>query len=99
MEKKHGRAGRPLAVRTQPGNGNDDSLSTLTAPPLDRIPSYLKVKQLLSYFDVSGLDNPFYRTREDLSVDCTTVNGRRCINFAGYNYLGLSGHPDDQQQQ
>jgi 8-amino-7-oxononanoate synthase len=29
-----------------------------------------------------------------LSVDCTTINGRRCINFAGYNYLGLSGHPD-----
>ncbi len=94
MEKKHGRAGRPLAGRARPGNSNDDSLSSLTAPPLDQIPSYLKVKHLLSYFDVFGLDNPFYRTREDLSVDCTTINGRRCINFAGYNYLGLSGHPD-----
>jgi 8-amino-7-oxononanoate synthase len=94
MEKKHGRAGWPLAGRTQPGNSNDDSLSSLTPPPLDQIPSYLKVKHLLSYFDVFGLDNPFYRTREDLSADCITINGRRCINFAGYNYLGLSGHPD-----
>src|SRR6202022_864778 len=24
----------------------------------------------------------------------TTVNGRRCINFSGFNYLGLSGHPE-----
>ncbi len=96
MEKTYGRAGRPLADHTKPGNGNGngDSLLSLTAPPLDRIPAYLKVKELLSYFDVSGLDNPFHRTREDVSVDCTTINGQRCINFAGYNYLGLSGHPE-----
>jgi len=64
------------------------------APPLDQIPAYLKIKHHLSYLDVLGLDNPFDRIHEDLSVDCVTVNGRRCINFALYNYLGLSGHPE-----
>jgi len=94
MEKNRGPAGWPSVGRTQSGSSNDDSLSPLAAPPLDQIPTYLKVKHLLSYFDVFGLDNPFHRTRDDLSVDCTTINGRRCMNFAGYNYLGLSGHPD-----
>ena len=83
----------PFSDHTPPANGNVDSSSSQKAPPLDQIPAYLKIKQQLSYLDVFGLDNPFYRTREDLSVDCVTINGRRCINFAGYNYLGLSSHP------
>ncbi len=40
------------------------------------------------------MENPFFRTHEDLSADRTTINGRPCINFSGYNYLGLSGHPE-----
>jgi len=83
----------PFSDHTPPANDNVDSSSSQKAPPLDQIPAYLKIKQQLSYLDVFGLDNPFYRTREDLSVDCVTINGRRCINFAGYNYLGLSSHP------
>lgn len=95
MEKKHARAGQRLpASHAQPDGGQDDCPLSRNAPPLDQIPAYLKIKDQLSYLDLLGIDNPFVRTHEGLSVDCTTINGRRCINFAGYNYLGLSGHPD-----
>jgi 8-amino-7-oxononanoate synthase len=95
MEKEHARAiQRPPTSRAQPDGGQDDCPLWRKAPPLDQIPAYLKIKHQLSYLDLLGIGNPFVRTREELSVDCTTINGQRCINFAGYNYLGLSGHPD-----
>jgi 8-amino-7-oxononanoate synthase len=95
MEKKHTRGGQtPPDSSVQPDGGQDDHPLSRKAPPLDQIPAYLKIKQQLSYLDLLGIDNPFVRTHEDLSADCTTINGRSCINFAGYNYLGLSGHPE-----
>ncbi len=94
MEKKYARGVRGFPSPTQPADRNHGRPSSPDAPPLDKIPAYLKIKQQLSLLDVFGLDNPFYRTREDLSVDRVTINGRRCVNFAGYNYLGLSGHPE-----
>ncbi len=96
MEKQYPPKSQPSAKRTPSANEHSDSpsLPNGSAPLLDQIPAYLQIRQQLSYLDVLGVDNPFDRVHEDLSVDCVTVNGRRCINFAGYNYLGLSGHPE-----
>ncbi|HUY18366.1 MAG TPA: aminotransferase class I/II-fold pyridoxal phosphate-dependent enzyme [Candidatus Binataceae bacterium] len=95
MEEKRARALRLLDNRAESSSDESDCApSTAAAPPLDQIPAYLALKQRLGYFDRFGLDNPFRRTHEDLSANRTTVNGRSCINFSGYNYLGLSGHPE-----
>lgn len=37
--------------------------------------------------------NPYLMPHEDVSNNTVTVEGREYINFSGYNYLGLSGHP------
>jgi 8-amino-7-oxononanoate synthase len=91
MEEK-----RALALRRGGrGSGKADSApSTAAAPPLDQIPAYLEIKRQLGYLDLLGVENPFFRTHEDLGVHHTTVNGRPRINFSGANYLGLSGHPE-----
>ncbi len=37
--------------------------------------------------------NPYFRVHDGLASDTTVIGGRRYINYAAYNYLGLSGHP------
>ena len=37
--------------------------------------------------------NPYLMPHEDVSNNTITVEGREYINYSGYNYLGLSGHP------
>lgn len=38
--------------------------------------------------------NPYFRLHDALASDTTTIGGRTYVNYAAYNYLGLSGHPD-----
>lgn len=37
--------------------------------------------------------NPYLMPHEDVSNNTITVDGQEYINYSGYNYLGLSGHP------
>lgn len=38
--------------------------------------------------------NPYFRLHDALASDTTVIGGRTYVNYAAYNYLGLSGHPD-----
>lgn len=40
-----------------------------------------------------GVEDPFFRVHEGCSGAKAIIDGRECINFASYNYLGLSGDP------
>jgi 8-amino-7-oxononanoate synthase len=40
----------------------------------------------------AGIENPFFRTFDGPGGDTIRSGGRTLINFASYNYLGLSGH-------
>ncbi|TCK07237.1 8-amino-7-oxononanoate synthase [Marinobacterium mangrovicola] len=40
-----------------------------------------------------GVEDPFFRVHEGCSGATAIIDGRECINFASYNYLGLSGDP------
>jgi 8-amino-7-oxononanoate synthase len=41
-----------------------------------------------------GIANPFFRVHEGIAGAETTIDGKRYVNFASYNYLGLNGHPE-----
>jgi len=41
-----------------------------------------------------GIADPFFREHEGIAGAETIIDGKRYVNFASYNYLGLNGHPE-----
>jgi 8-amino-7-oxononanoate synthase len=41
-----------------------------------------------------GIASPFFQVHEGITGSEAVIGGRRLINFANYNYVGLSGDPD-----
>ena len=56
--------------------------------------SYQELRTQRATGDLLELQNPFYRAHEGRAGPTTIIDGRTCINFASYDYLGLNGHPD-----
>jgi 8-amino-7-oxononanoate synthase len=81
--------GAPQAKTALPADGQ--------IPPayyrLDQFPEYLKLRQLLDQTAAAGLKDPYFKQHEGVIGDTTTIDGRKLISFASYNYLGLSGDP------
>ncbi|MBL8501195.1 MAG: aminotransferase class I/II-fold pyridoxal phosphate-dependent enzyme [Nitrosomonas sp.] len=45
-------------------------------------------------FQMLALKNPYFCVHEGVSDHVTCFEGKKYINYSGYNYLGLSGHPE-----
>jgi 8-amino-7-oxononanoate synthase len=59
----------------------------------DRHPGYEKLLVPQVAAKRLGLANPFFRAIEGVAGATAVIDGRTCINFSSYNYLGLAGHP------
>lgn len=53
-------------------------------------PEYLNLTQDLARVETLG--NPFFRLYEGIATDTITKDGKKLINYSGYNYLGMSGN-------
>ena len=82
------RRGSPPAARpreTTPPRGNWDT-SGGARPGARSMTTHLVAGEML------GIANPFHRLHEGRSGAHATIDGRDCLNFASYDYLGLIGH-------
>jgi 8-amino-7-oxononanoate synthase len=83
---KRNAEGAPSAVPAATGskvvNGWDDH------------PAIEAIQRQKQDLDRLGLPVPYGRPHESVSGNVITIDGREMINFSGYNYLGLSGHPE-----
>jgi len=67
----------------------------------DQHPGYTQMLIMDAGADKLGLQSPFFRVHEGIAGATSQINGQPCINYASYNYLGFSGHPEmiDAAQQ
>lgn len=68
-----------------------------TIPPefyrFDLLPGYQNLQRQKSELETLGIRNPYFGLHEQGLTNRTTIAGRTCISYSGYNYLGLSGDP------
>ncbi len=53
---------------------------------------YHALRDRLNEIDHAGVSSPFFSVHEGTSGRIAHIAGRQLLNFANYNYLGLSGH-------
>lgn len=70
---------------------------TLQVPPeayqLESFPEVQQLRAQQAQIQNLGIRNPFFSTHASVAANTTEIAGQQLINFATYNYLGLSGHP------
>ncbi|MBL8396050.1 MAG: aminotransferase class I/II-fold pyridoxal phosphate-dependent enzyme, partial [Candidatus Accumulibacter sp.] len=59
----------------------------------DLHPGYQQIRIISEGANRLGIDSPFFKVHEGIAGATTRIDGCEYINYASYNYLGLSGHP------
>src|SRR5258708_39714032 len=60
---------------------------------LDGFAAYRMMQRRIADAAQRGIMLPFFQPRDGVSGGTIRWDGRELVNFSGYNYLGLSGHP------
>jgi len=60
----------------------------------DRHQGYQQVRIISEGASRLGIASPFFKVHEGIAGASTRIDGRDFINYASYNYLALSGHPE-----
>lgn len=95
-----------MKTQEQQKNLQDSKSETLNNPVAETnsIPeSYYQFNKYSEYiqtslqkrlFSQAKIELPYFRLLDGIATNSTLIAGKECINFASYNYLNLSGHPD-----
>ena len=54
-------------------------------------PEHRLLQTRLEELERNGLENPYFRVHEGTTGNTAVIGGREILNFANYNYLGLTG--------
>ena len=61
---------------------------------VSKLEGFREIRMIREAAEFLGISDPFFRVHEGIAGAETVIGGRRFINFASYNYVGLNGHPD-----
>ena len=79
------------AAATPTGSRGEERL--VSPLPASEFPEYRLLHGRFEELERHGLENPYFRVHDGATGSLATIGGREVINFANYNYLGLSGDP------
>ncbi|MGD9888324.1 MAG: aminotransferase class I/II-fold pyridoxal phosphate-dependent enzyme [Halothiobacillaceae bacterium] len=88
------------APNTSVASGNQTAPTRKINPQFtqfDQFPGYKQQKMMQDAAKLLGAANPFFGLHEGTASATTLINGKECINFSSYDYLGLSGDARVQQ--
>jgi 8-amino-7-oxononanoate synthase len=71
----------------------DKKHTTADYTSFENHPGYLILQRRKAEALKRNISIPFFLTNESANSNKAVIDGRQYINFSGYNYLGLSGHP------
>ena len=57
-------------------------------------PGYQQIRIINDGATRLSIDNPFFKLHEGTAGATTRISGQEYINYASYNYLAFSGHPE-----
>ncbi|MBS0299066.1 MAG: aminotransferase class I/II-fold pyridoxal phosphate-dependent enzyme [Proteobacteria bacterium] len=60
----------------------------------EKFPDYSALMEQGKIFQALSMNNPYFNPHQGVSDHITSIEGKDFINYSGYNYLGLSGHPE-----
>ncbi len=61
---------------------------------IEKFPEVKALQELVQTGRMLGIENPYFSVHERVSNETSLIDGREYMNFASYNYLGLSGDPE-----
>ena len=79
----------PVAPVSERLPGEPSAAST----DVQRWPEFAQLRGRLDSLAAAGIPNPFFAKGDGVAGRHLLLSGRRVLNFASYNYLGLSGDP------
>jgi 8-amino-7-oxononanoate synthase len=84
---------RPVSGSPQADKRGDDG--RLQPDPatyrIEQFPEVAALGERLQSIADAGLHNPYFKMHQQVVKDTTLIDGREYLNYASYNYLGLSG--------
>jgi 8-amino-7-oxononanoate synthase len=94
---KDGRQSSGDGAGRGPANGNSHS-TTLDDIPVEHYrfensPEYLNLRGQMDAALTFGIEYPYFKVIEPRQGATAFVNGRECVNYSSYNYVGMSGDP------
>ena len=88
---------RPRDASPRPESQDASTIDSTRSSVLERFtrfdahPGYQQIAMMREGARRLGLTDPFFKVHEGNAGATTIIDGRECLNFASYNYLGLSG--------
>jgi 8-amino-7-oxononanoate synthase len=61
---------------------------------VEKFPGCRLLTETGEMFKALAVENPYFSAHDGISDHLTMICGKEYINYSGYNYLGLSGHPE-----